>query len=368
MAMGTQDRFRFRWWTLLGISILAFTAFLDFTIVNTALPFIQTALKADILHLQWIVNIFIIILSMTMIAMGKFADLWGRKKVFYSGVFVFAIAALGAGFSQTIEVLIFFRALQGLGAAVLFIVSVALLSDVFPEQERVRAIGIYGGVTGFGLMIGPFFGGLLVNVLDWRWVFWINLPFIVAGLLACSFSLKGHIDKQHSTKIDWWGLSLLICGLGSLMYGIITGAEENWTSIPAWICLGSGILALTSLIILDKIKKNPLLDLQIFKDNLVSLAALSSAMAGTVSTVFMFFDPLYLRTLRELPPFLIGLLIAAIPAAQTLIAFVFARSMKWFGNTNLLFVSVVAAFLATASHRLIALHTPFLFLILPFFS
>lgn len=362
-----NDRFRFKWWALLGVSILAFTAYLDATIVNTALPFIQTALHTNILQLQWVANIFTIILSMTMIAIGKFADLWGKKRVFYIGVVIFAIAAFGAGLSPTVEMLIFFRGLQALGASTVFIASAALLSDVFPQHERVRAISIYGGVTGFGLMIGPFLGGILIGLLGWRWVFWINLPLIAAGLGACSFSLRTHTHEKHAVKIDWLGLLLLIFGLGALMYGIIGGAQGNWVAIPAWVSLGLGVASLIGLIVLDEIRKDPLLDLHIFKENLITLAALSCAVGGTVSTVFMFFDPLYLRILRKLSPFVIGLMVAVIPAAQALISFVFSRAVKRFGVANILFFAIVVAFLAFAFHRMIQLHTPLLFLLLPFF-
>ena len=359
--------FRFKWWALLGVSVLAFTAFLDATIVNTALPFIQTALKASILQLQWVANIFTIILSMTLIALGKFADLWGRKKVFYFGVVLFAIAALGGGFSPTIEVLVFFRGLQALGASTILVASTALLSDVFPKHDRVRAISIYAGVTGFGLMIGPFLGGILIGLLGWRWVFWINLPLIAVGLCACSFSLKGHPHEKHAIKMDWLGLVLLIFGLGSLLFGIIAGAQSTWTSILAWVFLGIGVGALTLLLILDARSQNSLLDLHIFKEKLIALAALSCAFGGVASTVFMFFDPLYLRILRELSPFLIGLLIAIIPAAQVLISFVFNRLEKRFGVANLLFFSTLIAFFAVVFHRMLQLHTPLLFLSLPFF-
>src|SRR4051812_20453495 len=132
-----DNKFTHKWWALIGVSILAFTAYLDATIANTAFPFIQMALNATILELQWVANIFPIILSMTMIAVGKFADLWGRKKIFYLGVAAFAIAALGAGFSDTIPQLIFFRGLQALGASIIFIASSSLLTDIFPEKERV---------------------------------------------------------------------------------------------------------------------------------------------------------------------------------------------------------------------------------------
>jgi EmrB/QacA subfamily drug resistance transporter len=365
--MAMQKKSSFRWWGLLGISVLAFTAFLDATIVNTALPFIQKAFNVDILQLQWVSNIFTIILSMTMIAIGKLADVWGRKKVFYCGVVIFAIAALGAGLSPTIELLIVFRGLQALGASILFISSAALLSDVFPEHQRVKAISIYGGVTGFGLMIGPFLGGILIGLLGWRWVFWINLPLIGVGLSACSFSLRGISQETHSIKMDWLGLLLLIGGLGTLMYGIIAGAQSHWASVGGWVFLGVGAAALIGLIILDEFRKNPLLDLHIFKEKLIVLGALSCALAGVVSTVFMFFDPLYLRILRQLSAFHIGLLIAVIPAAQALMSFIFAGMVKRFGSANLLFFSVLAAFIAVGLHRLIQIDTPLYFLILPFF-
>ena len=131
-----NDRFKYKWWALIGVCVLAFTAYLDATIVNTALPFIQTALHASILQLQWVANIFTIVLSMTMIAIGKLADFFGKKRVFYIGIFIFAFAALGAGFSNTIPILVFFRGLQSIGASTVSIASVALLSDVFPEKER----------------------------------------------------------------------------------------------------------------------------------------------------------------------------------------------------------------------------------------
>lgn len=365
--MAADPKYQYRWWALLGVSILAFTAFLDATIVNTALPFIQSALNTNLFQLQWIANIFPIILSMTMIAMGKLADLFGKKRVFYFGVFAFSVAALGAGFSLFAEMLVFFRGLQALGASILFVVSAALLSDVFPENKRVQAISIYGGITGFGLMIGPFLGGILVSLLGWRWVFWINLPLIAVGLAACSFSLKKHYYEHPSVKLDWLGLLLLVFGLGALMYGIIAGAQADWSSLAAWILLGAGILALICLAILDQKKSSPLLDFSIFKYNIIGLSAVSCSLAGVVSTVFMFFDPLYLRILRQLDPFLIGVLIAIIPAAQALISFFFSRAVRWLGLANLLFISVIAAFCAIGLHRWIQADTPLSFLSLPFF-
>ncbi|HAB98401.1 MAG TPA: hypothetical protein DCE71_01095 [Parachlamydiales bacterium] len=151
------------------------------------------------------------------------------------------------------------------------------------------------------------------------------------------------------------------------MYGIVGGAQANWTSLLAWILLALGIASLILLVIVDEKQKHPLLDFLIFKQNILVLAALSCALAGVASTVFMFFDPLYLRILRELPPFWIGLLIAIIPAAQALISFTFTRAVKYFGVANLLFFSILAACLAISLHRFINAETPLAFLAIPFF-
>lgn len=359
--------YKHKWWALLGISLLAFTGFLDVTIVNTALPFIQTALNASIIQLQWVTSVFAVVLGMTMIAVGKLADLLGNKKVFYFGVIAFTVAAYGAGFSSTIESLIAFRSLQALGTSVIFIASAALLTDVFPENERVRAIGIYGGITGFGLMAGPFLGGLLVAFLGWRWIFWINLPLIAIGLTSCFFSLKHHDHEKPNTQIDWWGLFFLIFGLGSLMYGIIAGAQYEWKSPLAWTLLGLGLVALVLLVILDERRKNPLFNFHLFKPKVIQLSALSCSLAGVASTVFMFFDPLYLRILRNLDPLQIGLLVAIIPAAQALMSLVFAKAVRKWGTSNLLFFSITAAVAAICLHRCITPTISLSFLALPFF-
>lgn len=366
MKENLEYDYRYKWWGLFGISILAFTAFLDFTIVNTALPFIQRAFQCTILQLQWVSNIFSIVLSMSMIAVGKFADLWGRKRIFYIGVFAFAIAALGAGFSTNIEMLVFFRGLQGLGASTLFIASAALLNDAFPKEGHAKAISIYTGITGAGLMLGPFFGGILIAALGWKWVFWINLPLIVLGLIFCSFSLKPIKHAKTAVKIDYGGLIFLILGLGSLIYGIIEGAQAGWGAILSWLPLSAGVILLILLVIIEEKIHDPLLDLNIMKDKLILLAVFSCCLAGIVSYVFMFFDPLYLRIIKHLSPFVIGLLVAVIPAAQVIVSFLFSRLIKAFGIANILLFSIAVAFFSVVLHRFIAIDSSLLYLLIPF--
>ncbi len=357
--------YRYKWVALFGICILAFTAFLDFTIVNTALPFVQKAFKTDILTLQWVANIFPIILSMTMIAAGKLGEYFGTKKFFYSGITLFGAAALFAGFSPNIEMLIFFRGLQGLGASISYISSNALLSETFHKEERIQAIGIYGGITGLGLMLGPFFGGILVGLLSWRWVFWINIPLIAVGLICCIISLKGSSKSCREVNLDLRGLSLLILGLGALMYGIIASADAGltfWISSSILI----GITSLGFLIYFDLKATDPLLNFAVFKTPLLLLSIISCSIAGVVSYVFMFFDPLLLENVLNLSPFQIGFMIAIIPAAQVIIAFSFEKLLKWIHLANLLFLSSVTPLISALWHLGASEHSSIPFFFIPF--
>lgn len=349
-----------------GICILAFTSFLDFTIVNTALPFIQRYFKVNVLDLQWVANIFPIILSMTMISVGKFADYLGCKKVFYTGVILFGVAAVFAGFSPSIGWLIFFRGVQGLGASIVFISSSALIAETFPSEERAPIIGIFGGVTGAGLMLGPFFGGILIGALDWRYVFWINIPLIVIGLITCLFTLKGESKQAKELKIEWKGFFLLVFGLGSMMYGIISLAGNDVSYLLSWILLILGILCLFSLIRIDLKAKEPLLNFTIFKNPVVLLAVTTCAVAGCVSYVYMFFDPLLLKDVFDLSAYTIGFMIAIIPAAQVVISFGFKYLLKWFGLANLFIIGIIAPLASSILQLFIFPDTPLWYFVLPF--
>lgn len=352
-----------RWIALVGISLLAFTAFLDVTIVNTALPFIQKSFGASVLELQWVTNIFIMALAMTMVAAGRFADLHGRKRIFYLGVGVFAIGAIGAGMSPSIGVLIFFRAVQGLGASVLFIASASLITDTFQPHEQGRAIGIYTGITGLGLAIGPVFGGFLVGWLGWRWVFWVNLPFIAVGYACCALCLKLAPHIKPSTKIDWKGLSLLVAGLGALIYGIIQISDRGNFS---WVFLLVGIVLLVLFFLSEKRSEMPLVDFSIFKQRLILLCALSVA-SGFGTVVYMFFDPLYLRNLRHLSAYEIGFMIAAIPIGQVVISIFLNPLLKWLGIQRFQLLSIGSAFTSILLHLFIGASTPLGLLLIPFF-
>ncbi|HYF98086.1 MAG TPA: MFS transporter, partial [Coxiellaceae bacterium] len=209
-----------KWWVLLGVSIASFLGCIDFTIVNTALPAIQDGFNATMTELQWVINMFILALCSFMVVMGRLADIYGRRQILYIGMFVFGLSSLGAGLSPSVQWLIFFRLIQGISCAILYTATGAIVSNTFPPNERGKAIGILFGVNGLGLAVGPIFGGIIVSILSWRWVFLINLPLIIISLLICFASLTESLNKEHGAQIDWLGLTALILSLSTLVAGV----------------------------------------------------------------------------------------------------------------------------------------------------
>src|SRR5579871_5015940 len=184
-----------KWLAFIGITLLSFGCYLDYTVVNIALPTIQKELHTNLTSLQWVMNIYFLALCILATIMGRCGDLYGRRRVFYIGVGIFAIASLIAGSSSTIAWLICGRALQGVGAAIVFPLGPSLLPEAFPEKERGTAIAWLGSLGGVALALGPVMGGAIVAYWGWRWIFFINIPIILLGYL---FSFKS--IKESSVK------------------------------------------------------------------------------------------------------------------------------------------------------------------------
>lgn len=212
MKVKHADASRSRWIGLLGVSLASFVGCIDFTIVNTAIPEIQDGLSASVSEAQWIVTLFVTALSAFMVVAGRLADLYGRRKVLYTAMAVFGLASIGAGAAPTIEVLIGLRFVQGASAAALYTASAAIVSNAFPEQERGRAIGLLFAANGVGLALGPVAGGLLVGFLGWRWVFFVNVSFLLASAVLCFANIAESRDEADRRAIDWPGVALLIAG------------------------------------------------------------------------------------------------------------------------------------------------------------
>src|ERR1700738_1362317 len=211
--------------TSLGSSM----AFIDGTVVNVAVPTLQTAFHATVVDVQWVVESYGIFLSSLILAGGALGDLFGRRLVFLIGVGIFAIASAACGLASSIFELIVARSVQGIGAALLVPGSLAIISASFDEKSRGKAIGTWSGFTAITTAIGPVLGGWLVEHASWRWVFFINLP-LAAAVIAISLWSIPESRKATAGRVDWLGAILATLGLGGLVYGFIDSVNLGWTN------------------------------------------------------------------------------------------------------------------------------------------
>ena len=360
-----MDQYRYKWWALIGLSLLAFTCFLDFTIVNTALPAIQQGLHAPVLRLQWVINIFALMLACLMVVAGRFGDLFGKRKVFYIGSLLFILGAIGGGASGSIDTLIFFRAIQGIGAAIVFPIAGVLVPTAFPEAQANRAIGIYSAITGIGLAIGPFLGGVLVSWFSWRAVFYVNIPLIIAGFLCCSFSIK-ETAKVVGEKIDFAGLVLLIIALGGLVLTIVRAQHVGWGQTSIIVQFVIVALAIIGFIITEKKVQHPLISFEAFTNKKLMLGMVICAGAGMASYIMLFFNPLYLSAIRNLTAFWIGLALVAVPVTQVIVSLLWNKLMKGLGINKIAVYALVIGVIAGVFQLFFGDNTTFWFVIITY--
>lgn len=287
-----------KWWVLTGISLLSVLAYLDFSIVSTALPSIQSSLQISYVELQWVMNVFVLTNCIFLVNMGKLGDIFGNRLFLYIGSVIFGLATLLGGLSLSGEMLILFRALQGFAVAIIMPTSLALITNTFPENEKGRAIGIWSSILGIGLAVGPVLGGIIVSALSWRWVFFVNIPVVVIGVLICLMSVREIHHEGIKKKIDWPGFILMIIGIGSLISVLIQAPEWGWTSAVTIILLILAALLLIALYIVEKRVSAPILDFNLY----LNRGFLSGAFANFTLTAFgysaFFLMPLYLGNIR----------------------------------------------------------------------
>jgi EmrB/QacA subfamily drug resistance transporter len=305
---------------LAGLSLSAFVAYLDFAIVNTALPSIQRDLTLTFVQLQWVMNVFVLALCIFMVNMGRFGDIFGRRVLLYLGLACFAAASLLAGLAPNGQTLIAARAFQGFAITMIVPSSLALVSNAVSPSERGRALGIWTSVTGVGLAIGPVAGGLLASAVSWRWIFLVNIPIVVIAALLCSIGVKDVIQRDADQRVDWPGFLLMIVGIGSLVSAVVQGPEWGWTSAPTVALALAAVVSLGLLYVVESKAKSPILDLELFANRgFLSGAFANFALMGFAYSAF-FLMPLYLRSIVGQEPYAIGLFMLPITVLIVIVA------------------------------------------------
>ncbi len=253
-----------KWWTLVAVCTGVFMLLLDITIVNVALPDIQTQLNASLSDLQWVIDAYALSLAALLLTAGSLADLFGRRRVFVIGLLIFTLGSIACGSAQDILFLQLARAFQGIGGAAMFAAALALLAGAFRGKDRGTAFGVFGATTGFAVAIGPVLGGALTSGLSWRWIFFVNIPICLVAL-AVSLTKVLESKDPDAGRPDWFGFVSFSLALGALVYGLIEAGQTTWGDHLVVASLVASGLLLVVFVVSQAVQRHPMLDLGLLR-------------------------------------------------------------------------------------------------------
>ncbi len=283
---------RSQWWTLVAVGTGVFMLLLDITIVNVALPDIQRELDASISDLQWVIDAYALSLAALLLTAGSLADLYGRRRVFVVGLWLFTLGSAACGLAPTVLVLTISRAFQGIGGAAMFATALALLASAYSGRERGIAFGVFGAVTGVAVAVGPVLGGVLTSGLSWRWIFWVNIPLC---LVAVTVTLRT-VDESRNPRAgrpDWVGFVTFSAALAALVFGTIEAGQRSWTDTLVVSCLLAAGVLLAVFVVTQLRRSDPMFDLGLlrkptFAGGLIAAFAVSSSIFSVLAYLVIY--------------------------------------------------------------------------------
>jgi EmrB/QacA subfamily drug resistance transporter len=261
VATPTRDP---KWWTLTAVCLGVFMLLLDITIVNVALPDIQTQLDASLSDLQWVIDAYALSLAALLLTAGSLADLFGRRRVFVIGLLIFTAGSVACGAAQDIFFLQVSRAFQGIGGAAMFATALALLASAFHGKDRGTAFGVFGATTGVAVAIGPVLGGALTSGLSWRWIFFVNIPICLAALAVSMLRVVESKDPQAG-RPDWLGFVTFSLSLAGLVYGLIEAGKDGWGEGRVVASLVASAALLVAFVVTQLVQDKPMFDLGLLR-------------------------------------------------------------------------------------------------------
>jgi len=284
-----------KWWTLVAVAVGLFMIMLDNTVVNVALPSIQQDLGISISELEWVVNAYALTFGVLLLTGGKLADMLGRRAIFIAGLVVFTGASLWCGLAGGASSLIAARTVQGVGAALMNPATLSIITATFPPRQRGTAIGIWAGVSALALAIGPIVGGLLTEKVNWSWIFFINIPVGVLGVIAARLFIDETKDTSKEQRLDLPGLITSGVGLFALTYGLIETNDHAWTSTRVLTLFAIAVVSLTVFVLLELRQRLPMLDLSLFKNPTFAGANAAMLFVGLALFGIFFYNSLFLQ-------------------------------------------------------------------------
>jgi EmrB/QacA subfamily drug resistance transporter len=337
--MGSPDARR-QWWVLVGTCLGLFILMLDSTVVALALPTIERELHASADNVQWVLNGYLLVISVLVVTAGRLGDIAGRRLVFLIGMAVFGAGSVLAAVADDDAVLVAARAIQGAGGAAMLSLSLAIVSHAFPVEEQGRALGIWAAVSALALAIGPLVGGALIEI-DWRLIFWINLPICAAGIAITRWAAHESRDETSPPKLDYPGLATLTPGLLAVVLALVRADDWGWGSPKTLLLLAAGVLLLAAFSAIEHRVHSPIVDFSLFRNGpYLGASAAAFALVGAYWAV-IFFQPQYLQKILDHGPVAAGVLVLPITAPMVFISPFCGPLIKRFGPRGLMTAGMV---------------------------
>ncbi|QCV96675.1 MFS transporter [Acidipropionibacterium acidipropionici] len=349
---------------LITCCLSIFIVMVDSTGVNLALPSISREMGASTSQLQWVIDAYLLVLASLMLLSGSMADRLGRRRIFSLGLLLFGLGSALCSVATGPAMLIATRALQAIGGSMLNPVAMAIITNTYPDaRRRARAIGVWGAVVGIGMATGPLLGGLLVDAVNWRAVFWVNIPVVVAALILVHLI----VPESRGTagrRVDVGGQLLGILVMATLSFAIITGGEQGFDHIQVLASAAIGALALAAFILVERHAAEPLLDLRYFRSVPFSAATVVAVLLFMAFSGFMFVATLYLQDDLGKSPLHAGLLTMPIALGNALLAPVSGRIVGRRGPRPSMVAGAVALAVGGVMLTLLGPSTPLWYFVL----
>ncbi len=286
-----------KWWTLAAMCFALFMIMLDNTVVNVALPSIQDDLNASISALEWTVNGYTLSFAVLLATGGRLGDILGRRRMFLTGVVIFAASSATAGLAPSETALVASRIAQGMGAALMMPATLSIITNAFPPEERGKAIGTWAGVSALALAMGPLVGGFLTEEVSWRAIFYLNIPVAAGAIVATLFAVRESRDETVGREIDWLGTAVLTAGLTALVLALVEGNAWGWTSTAIVALLVSSVVLLAAFLMIETRVKAPIILFEFLRSRTFAGASIVAFIVSFAMLGMFFFMALYIQNI-----------------------------------------------------------------------
>jgi EmrB/QacA subfamily drug resistance transporter len=346
------------WLVLLVLTTGFFMILLDTTIVNVAIPAMSTGLNATLDQILWVINAYLLVYTVLLITAGRLGDLFGQRNLFALGLFVFTLASALCGLSQNSEQLIAARILQGTGGALLTPQTLAIITSIFPPERRGAAFGVWGGVAGLATLAGPTAGGAIITYIDWRWIFYINVPIGILALVA-TFLIVPDLRPGRRHGWDVVGIIVATAGLFGIVFGLIEGQKYSWGQVDSYgitipEVIGGGAALIVLFLLWERYQTEPLLPLNLFANRNFAVANwIAAAISFGMLSMFLPFT-IYLQSARGFSALVAGLTLAPMSVTSMFTAPFAGRFADKVGGKYILMAGITLFTIGMASVALVA--------------